>query len=103
MPYVNQSTQKYYTAGQTIRAVLVFSKPDNIAVGTNGYTTDVNITLINSSGSIVVQSTGLYNNVEVFEYTIETSGYYRFFVALSNVTSTNQNTTLAATLACCVQ
>ncbi len=97
--YVSSTTAKYYTAGQKIRAVLVFNKPENIDVGVSGYGNDVDLALLNSSDQLMEYSTSTYNNVEVLEYTVITSGYYHFHVVVQETIPASEYIVLSATLA----
>lgn len=94
-----ETSPKTYTAGQKLRAVLVFNKPEDISIDSNGYGNDVDLSFVNSSGDTVAYSISTYNNVEVIEYTITTSGSYYFIVSLEETIDTSSKTILSVSLA----
>ena len=86
-------------AGQTLRAVLVFDKPQSGSIGTSGYGNDVDVVLLDMNKNIMESSQSSYNNVEVFEFTFETSGYYYFNVVFHETIVAPERTILTAVLA----
>lgn len=97
--HTSSTVSKYYSAGQTIRAVLVFDKPESTTISASGYGNDVDLVLLNSSNNEIEFSRSSYNNVEVLEYTVETSGYYHFKVVVYETITATEKVVLSATLA----
>ncbi|MCB6414839.1 S8 family serine peptidase [Faecalimonas umbilicata] len=76
------NTDRYYfTAGQKIRAAMVFNKKNDSSISSLQNLDDFDIQLRPVSGdSILTLSDSSRNNVEIIECTIRTSGYYVFCV-----------------------
>lgn len=67
-----------YTAGQRIRAVLVFGKSNNLSITSTANMDDIDLFVINSAGSTIASSSSSRNNVEIIEFTIPATGAYNF-------------------------
>lgn len=63
------------TKGQTIRIVLTYNKPEDVTVTTSGYRNDAGLRLYKGT-SIVASSSFICSNVEVIEYTAESTWTY---------------------------
>lgn len=88
------------SAGQTIRIVLTYLKSDpgdRIELdGTQAYPINVDLTLNNSSGTIVASSTTTSNNVEVLEFTVNTAGTYSIYSKLLSYDTSYANRVVVA-------
>lgn len=72
----------YCTAGQKIKAILVFDKKHDQYITSYDDMDNHDLYLYNSNGNVVASSTSTRNNVECVEYTIPSNGNY-YFRALS--------------------
>lgn len=67
----------YFLAGQSIRLVMTFDKPNYISVETMSDLDDLDVCIIEEdTAEVVDEATSGINNVEIIEYTFENSGYY---------------------------
>lgn len=75
------NTPEFYgTAGQKIRAVLVFDIRNNAEISSLSNIDDIDIHLRNSQNTDLAQSRSSRNNVEIIEYTLSENGYYHFCI-----------------------
>lgn len=74
------SSTKHLNVGDKIRIVMSFDKPEDGAISSAGYVNDIDLRLLNSSGTPVAYSASSYNNVEIIEFTATTEDDYKICV-----------------------
>lgn len=75
------TSEKYFTAGKRLRVTLVFEKINDANISSSLDYDDIDMNLIDSSGTPVAYSTSGSDNVVVIDYVIPTSGNYSFRIS----------------------
>ena len=84
------TNQYYIEAGKKIRAVMTFTKENKLIPGSIDDTDDIDFKLKNvQNGKEVGVARSSYNNVEIIEYTVPTSGYYEFATTVYRLADPN--------------
>lgn len=79
------SASVYCEAGQTIRAIMVYDKKNNISITGENTFDDYNLLLLSDDYNVSASSISNHNNVEIIEYTVENSGYYELNVSNNRI------------------
>ena len=79
---VATTSTKYFTAGKKLRVSVVFEKINDNSISNYTDFDDIDLELIDSNGNFIESSCSYMDNIELIEYTIPESGYYRFRIEL---------------------
>lgn len=75
----------YFEEGTKLRAVMTFDKQHDKLIDSAENMDDLDLILIDANGNSIVRYNTARNNVEILEYQIANSGYYKFKVEVKNI------------------
>lgn len=80
-----QTTAKYFSAGQHLRVSVTFGKSSSNLITSYSQVDDIDLRLIDPNGNAILSNMTLYDNVIVLDYTILTSGNYKFEISCAKI------------------